>query len=91
MTAYVYVIADDDRHHVLATGDDLSEAIALHDAELGKPAVLLWAEVVTNFETAQELVPLIEALDDDRYAALLAGKDEARSLLVRPTPSAAND
>lgn len=91
MTAYVYVIADGERHHVQATGGDLTEAIAAHDAELGKPAILLWAEAVADLETAQELVPLVEALDDERYAALLAGEDEARSLLVRPTPTAAND
>jgi hypothetical protein len=91
MTAYVYVIADGERHHVMATGDELSKAIADHDSELGKSAILLWAEAVTDLDTAEELVPLIEALDDERYAALLAGEDEARSLLVRPTPTAAND
>lgn len=91
MVAYVYVVADGERHHVMATADDLADAIAAHDAELGKPALLLWAEAVADLATAQELVPLIEALDDERYAALLAGEDEARSLIVRPTPSAAND
>lgn len=91
MTAYVYVIADGDRHHVMATGAALSEAVAAHDSELGKPALLLWAEAVADLATAEELVPLIEALDDERYAALLAGEDEARSLLVRPAPSPAND
>jgi len=91
MVAYVFVIAHDDHHHVQATGEDLSVAIAALDAELGKPAILLWAEAVADLETAEELVPLIEALDDERYAALLAGEDEARSLLVRPAPSAAND
>ena len=91
MSAYIYVLADGTQHYVLATGGDLSAAIAAHDAELGKPAMLLWAEAVADLETAQDLVPLIEALDDQRYAALLAGEDEARSLLVRPVPSAAND
>jgi hypothetical protein len=91
MTAYIYVIADGERHHVLATDDDLSKAIAVHDAALGKPTMLLWAEGVADLEMARDLIPLIEALDDERYAALLAGQDEARSLLVRPTPSAAND
>ncbi len=91
MPAYVYVIADGERHHVQATGGELSDAIAAHDAELGRPTALLWAEAVADLQTAEDLVPLIEALDDVRYAALLAGEDEARSLLVRPTPSAAND
>ncbi len=91
MVAYVYVIADGERHHVMATADDLSRAVAAHDAELGKPAILLWAEAVADMTMAEDLVPLIEALDDARYAALLSGEDEARSLLVRPTPSAAND
>ncbi|MFT3809510.1 MAG: hypothetical protein QM698_06280 [Micropepsaceae bacterium] len=91
MTAYVYVIADGERHHVQAAEGDFTEIIAAHDAELGKPAILLWAEAVDDLAQAQELVPLIEALDDERYAALLAGEDEARSLLVRPTPTAAND
>lgn len=91
MSAFVYVIADGDRHHVMATGGELAAAIAANDAELGRPAVLLWAEAVADLATAEELVPLIEALDDERYAALLAGEDEARSLLVRPSPPAAND
>ena len=91
MPAFVYVIADGERHHVQATQSELAVAIAAHDAELGRPAVLLWAEAVAALETAEELAPLIEALDDERYAALLAGEDEARSLLVRPVPSAAND
>lgn len=92
MTAYVYVIADADRHHVLAADGELSAAIAAHDAELGRPAMLLWAEAVADLATAEELVPLIEALDDERYAALLAGEDEVRTLMVRPTvPPSAND
>lgn len=91
MSAFIYVIADGERHHVQATQDDLAAAIAAHDAELGRPVVLLWAEAVADFQTAEDLVPLIEALDDERYAALLAGEDEARSLLVRPVPSPAND
>ena len=49
------------------------------------------AEAVRDLKQAEDLVPLIEALDDDRYAALLAGEDEARTLLVVPVPRSAND
>ena len=84
MPAYVYVISGGNGHFVHACEGDLSAAIARHDAELGAPAMLLWAEAVPDFEMAQLLVPLIEALDDTRYAALLAGEDEARTLLVVP-------
>ncbi len=91
MAAFVYVVAAGDTHHVMATDGDLAGAVAAHEAELAQPATLLWAEAVADLATAEELVPLIEALDDARYAALLAGEDEARSLIVRPTPPAAND
>ena len=91
MPAYVYVLADGDRHYVHACEGDLSAAIAAHDATAGKPALLLWAEAVGDLKQARELVPLIEALDDERYAALIAGEDEARSLLVVPVPRPAND
>ena len=40
MSAYVYVLADDDRHYVHACEGDLSAAIAAHDAAAGKPALL---------------------------------------------------
>lgn len=88
MTAYVYVLADGERHTVHACEGELSQAIARHDAEGGKPSMLLWGEAVKDLETAELLVPLIEALDDERYAALLAGEDEARTLLVKPTGEA---
>ena len=88
MPAYVYVISTGNGHIVQAT-EDISAAIAAHDKELGEPAMLLWAEAVKDMEMAEMLVPLIEALDDARYASLLAGEDEARSLLI--VPPAAND
>lgn len=84
MPAYVYVISTGNGHIVRACEGDLAAAIALHDKELGEPAMLLWAEAVGDMETAELLVPLIEALDDERYGALLAGEDEARTLLVVP-------
>ena len=81
MTAYVYVVAADDRHHVNACDGDLSAAIGALDKTLGKPVILLWAEAVSDYATAQKLAPLIEALEDEPYADLLAGRDEAASLL----------
>ena len=87
MPAYVYVISTGNGHIVHACEGDLSAAIAEHDKALGEPAVLLWAEAVKDMEMAELLVPLIEALDDTRYGALLAGEDEARSLLIVPPPS----
>lgn len=57
-----------------ACDGDLSAAIARHDAEAGTPAILLWAETVTDLAAGQALVPKIEALDDPRYEALLRGE-----------------
>ena len=84
MTAYVFVVSDGEKHYVNAAEGDLSSAITRYDQTLGKTAILLWAEAVRDKDEADALVPLIEALDDERYAALLAGEDEARSLLVDP-------
>ena len=81
MSAFVFVLSDGERHYVNAADGELQPAIARYDAIFGKPAILLWAEAVPDKATADRLVPLIEALDDDRYADLLAGKDEALSLL----------
>lgn len=79
--AYVFVVSDGEQHFVNACDGDLSDAIARYDKTLGKTAILLWAEAVHDLATAKRLVPLIEGLDDNRYADLLAGKDEAASLL----------
>ena len=90
MASYVYVLALADRHLVASCEGSLQDAIAAHDAANGAPVVLLWAEAVADREMAEELVPLIEALDDERYANLLAGEDEARSLLIDPLAGAPN-
>ncbi|BCW90333.1 hypothetical protein sos41_35010 [Alphaproteobacteria bacterium SO-S41] len=87
MPAYVYVISTGNGHLVRACDGELSAAIAELDKALGVPTMLLWAEAVKDMEMAELLVPLIEALDDTRYGALLAGEDEARTLLVVPPPS----
>lgn len=67
-------------HEVCACEGDLSAALAGHDAVLGKPAVLIWAEAVADIAAARALVPVIEALDDERYAALLGGEVEVETL-----------
>lgn len=84
MPAYVYVIALEDRHLVTCCEGSLEDAIRAHEASATSPVILLWAEAVADKEMADELVPLIQALDDVRYANLLAGEDEARSLLIDP-------
>lgn len=81
MIAYVFVISDGERHYVNAADGELTAAVKRYDKALGKTAILLWAEAVADKATADRLVPIIEALDDARYAALLAGEDEAASLL----------
>jgi hypothetical protein len=65
---------------VHACEGDLSAALAGHDAVLGKPAVLIWAEAVADFAHAQALVSVIEALDDARYERLLGGEIEVSEL-----------
>jgi hypothetical protein len=84
MSYYVYVLQMDDRHLVSSCEGSLEEAIAEHAVANEAPVILLWAEAVADKEMADMLVPLIEALDDERYANLLAGEDEARSLLIDP-------
>ena len=82
--AYVFVVSDGEQHFVNACEGELAAAIARYDKAFGKSAILLWAEAVHDLATAKQLVPLIEALDDSAYADLLAGKDEAASLLRIP-------
>lgn len=81
MSAYVYIVAGEDRHVVAACEGPLSDAITCHDAACGGTAMLLWAESAPDIATAQRLVPLIEGLDDAAYADLLGGATEAMSLL----------
>ena len=84
--AYVFVLAGESGHHVMACDGPLEAAVAARMAGMGETLDLLWAEAVSDLQTAEDLVILIEALDDARYADLLAGEDEARSLLVSPPP-----
>lgn len=59
---------------------DLAAALAGHDAVRGRPAVLKWAEAAADIAAARALVPVIEALDDARYEALLGGEIEVSAL-----------